>query len=86
MPHKSVGLFFPEHTAFGLGWYSMHMDPRWWPEPEKFNPSRFTDKEKLAARPRNAFVPFDIGKAASAQAAITPMTRLGVRCRRHLRR
>jgi cytochrome P450 len=41
--------------------HAIHHDPRWWPEPEEFDPSRFmpgTGKE----RPRSAYLPFGGGK------------------------
>lgn len=51
----------PKGTLLGVGWYSMHRDPRWWPEPDKFDPTRFTDKDVVAARPKHAFLPFGAG-------------------------
>ena len=56
------GYHFPRGTVFGLGWYSMHLDERWWPNPERYDPTRFTDSAVIAARPRNAFVPFGVGR------------------------
>jgi cytochrome P450 len=56
-----AGYQFPKGTLFGVGWYSIHRDPRWWPDPERFDPTRFTDKDVAAARPTNAFVPFGAG-------------------------
>lgn len=38
----------------------LHHDPRWWPDPEAFEPGRWTADAK-AARPRSAFVPFGGG-------------------------
>jgi cytochrome P450 len=38
----------------------VHHDPRWWPEPERFEPSRWLDGSE-AARPRFAFFPFGGG-------------------------
>jgi len=37
-----------------------HRDPRWWSDPESFNPDRFS-AEKSAARPRCAYLPFGAG-------------------------
>jgi cytochrome P450 len=40
--------------------YVMHRDPRWWPDPLRFDPERFTAEAK-AARPRFAYFPFGGG-------------------------
>jgi cytochrome P450 len=37
-----------------------HRDPRWWPDPARFDPLRFTDEAK-ASRPRFAYYPFGAG-------------------------
>jgi cytochrome P450 len=41
--------------------YTMHRHPHFWPEPERFDPHRF-DEDKVAARPRQAFIPFGAGR------------------------
>jgi cytochrome P450 len=38
----------------------MHRDPRFWPEPDRFDPSRFTPDAK-ATRPKFAYFPFGAG-------------------------
>jgi cytochrome P450 len=40
--------------------YLMHRDPRWFPDPERFQPERFTPAAK-ASRPRFAYFPFGGG-------------------------
>ena len=45
--------------AFVAPWVT-HRDPRWWPEPERFDPLRFTPEAK-AARPKLAYFPFSAG-------------------------
>jgi cytochrome P450 len=40
--------------------YTMHRDPRWWPDPERFDPARFADAA-VRARPRFAYFPFGGG-------------------------
>ncbi|MEA2239289.1 MAG: hypothetical protein QOC81_4013 [Thermoanaerobaculia bacterium] len=37
-----------------------HRDPRWWPEPDRFDPLRFTAEAK-AARPKLSYFPFGAG-------------------------
>lgn len=48
-------------TMIGVGFHAMHRDPRWWPEPDRYDPTRFTDKAVIAARPKHAFLPFSAG-------------------------
>jgi len=38
----------------------VHRDPRWWPNPEAFDPDRF-EPEKVKARPRFSYFPFGGG-------------------------
>ena len=40
--------------------YFTQRDPRWWPDPERFDPERF-DEERAAAIPRYAYLPFGGG-------------------------
>ncbi|ARX81063.1 cytochrome P450 [Streptomyces alboflavus] len=46
-------------TVFYPFW-AVHMNPGHWPEPERFDPGRFTPEE-IAKRPRLAHIPFGIG-------------------------
>jgi cytochrome P450 len=43
-----------------LSQWVTHRDPRWWPEPQRFDPLRFSP-ENRAARPRWAYFPFGGG-------------------------
>ena len=40
--------------------YVTHRDPRWFPDPERFDPERFTP-ERQAERPKFAYFPFGGG-------------------------
>lgn len=43
--------------------YLIHRDPRYYPQPERFLPERFT-REAEATRPKNAYLPFGAGQRA----------------------
>jgi len=51
IPAKSILLMSP---------WVVHRDPRWWPEPERFNPDRWHPDE-VAKRPKFAYFPFGGG-------------------------
>jgi cytochrome P450 len=40
--------------------HHIHHDPRWWPDPETFDPNRFCPPDK--DRPRSAYLPFGGGR------------------------
>lgn len=40
--------------------YSLHHDPKYYPDPETFDPDRFTAEEK-SKRPNGTFLPFGDG-------------------------
>ncbi len=48
------------NTLVLMSQYIAHRDPRWWTDPEKFDPSRWT-AEAQAARPKFAYFPFGAG-------------------------
>ncbi len=50
----------PAGAPVFLSPYVTQRDPRWWPEPERFDPERWT-AERVAARPRYAAFPFGAG-------------------------
>jgi cytochrome P450 len=55
------GRRIPKGATLHLSIYSVHRDPRWWPDPERFDPERFlgdTDR----SRPRGAYLPFGAGR------------------------
>lgn len=47
-------------TTIFLSPYLTHRDPRWYPDPERFDPDRWTPEAK-AARPKFAYFPFGAG-------------------------
>ena len=57
------GQFVPEGSEVILWIYHLHRDPRFFPEPARFRPERFSGAED-DARPRHAYVPFGAGQRA----------------------
>ncbi|WP_134083011.1 cytochrome P450 [Mycobacteroides salmoniphilum] len=55
------GYVVPKFTIVGAPMYAIHRDPRWWPNPDVYDPTRFTDEMLTRARPRLAFMPFGSG-------------------------
>jgi cytochrome P450 len=52
--------FLPAGTTVLMSQYVLHRDPRYFPDPLRFQPERFTPQAK-AARPRLAYFPFGAG-------------------------
>lgn len=50
----------PKNSMVICSQWVMHRDPRYWPEPLRFDPGRWTPEAK-AARPRFAYFPFGAG-------------------------
>jgi len=55
-----AGYPLPKGAIVVLSQWVTHRDPRFWPDPERFHPLRFTDEAK-AARPKLAYFPFGAG-------------------------
>jgi cytochrome P450 len=55
------GYRIPRGTVVGVSLHTLHRDPRWWPDPERYDPTRFTDRAVIDARPKHAFIPFGAG-------------------------
>ena len=58
--HEIGGHLLPAGSVVWLCPYVTQHDPRWWPEPERFDPLRFLP-EAEAARPKYAYFPFSAG-------------------------
>ena len=54
------GYNIPEGTSLMLNTYNVHMNPKAWPEPEKFKPERWIKDGKFEKQ--NEFIPFSLGK------------------------
>lgn len=55
------GYPIPKHTLLGVSMYAIHRDPRWWTNPDVYDPTRFTNESLVKSRPRLAFMPFGSG-------------------------
>lgn len=49
--------------------WAVHLNPEYWPDPQRFDPERFTPRE-VAKRPRLAYIPFGIGPRGCEGAAL----------------
>ncbi|CDH57423.1 p450 monooxygenase [Lichtheimia corymbifera JMRC:FSU:9682] len=52
--------FVPKGTIIHSNFYCVHLDPEYWPEPNKFIPERWIDGSSMPAD-KNAFFPFSAG-------------------------
>jgi cytochrome P450/NADPH-cytochrome P450 reductase len=56
-----------------IGTLAAQRDPRYWgPNPDKFDPDQF-EMDRVASRPRNAFIPFSIGRRQCMAQEVTFM-------------
>jgi cytochrome P450 len=58
--HEAAGYHVPRGSLVLASQYVIHRDPRFFPDPERFDPERFTPEAK-AARPQFAYFPFGGG-------------------------
>jgi cytochrome P450 len=54
------GYFVPAGTMIGVCPFTLHRDPKHWPEPERFDPGRFAP-DRAESRPKEAYLPFGDG-------------------------
>lgn len=59
----------PAGTTIFYPFWAVHMNPEYWPDPQRFDPGRFTP-EASAGRPRLAYIPFGIGPRSCEGAAL----------------
>jgi cytochrome P450 len=59
-PFELQGRSYPRHTLVAVNSYGVHMNPRVWNDPERFDPDRFTP-EREATRHKSAWLPFGVG-------------------------
>lgn len=59
-PYDIAGFHVAAGASIMAPQYAVHTDERWWPDPLRFDPERFTEAAK-ATRPRNAYFPFGGG-------------------------
>jgi cytochrome P450 len=59
-PREFQGFRIPEKSRVMVSPYVTHRHPKFWDEPERFDPDRFTP-ERSAGRPRFAYFPFGGG-------------------------
>jgi cytochrome P450 len=58
--HEVGGYLIPRGALVLVSQYVMHRDPRFFPDPERFDPERFTPEAK-SARPQFSYFPFGGG-------------------------
>ncbi|GAA1558713.1 cytochrome P450 [Actinomadura kijaniata] len=59
----------PAGTTIFYPFWAVHMNPEYWPDPQVFDPDRFT-AEASAQRPRLAYIPFGVGPRSCEGAAL----------------
>ncbi|RMG78991.1 MAG: cytochrome P450 [Bacteroidetes bacterium] len=59
-PDEILGHPIPRKSILFMSIYAVHRDPKWWDNPDTFDPEHFAP-EKVKARPRLAYMPFGAG-------------------------
>src|SRR5690606_7358432 len=59
-PRPSCSATTPSPRARRSSFWAVHTNPEYWPDPQTFDPERFTP-EASANRPRLAYIPFGLG-------------------------
>ncbi|XP_066271573.1 cytochrome P450 2U1-like [Branchiostoma lanceolatum] len=56
------GFDIPKGTRIMINLYSLHLDPAYWPDPDRFDPERFLDAEGNVLNKPESFLPFSGGR------------------------
>jgi cytochrome P450 len=67
-----MGFAIPGGTVVGIFPYVLHRSRTWWEDPERFDPDRFLP-ERIASRPRYAYLPFGGGPRTCIGASFAMM-------------
>ncbi len=59
-PFECLGYTIPAGSTIFISPYALHRHERYWPEPGRFDPDRFTP-EAIEQRPKHAYIPFGGG-------------------------
>ncbi|KAI8489154.1 cytochrome P450 2 sub U member 1 [Branchiostoma belcheri] len=59
---KVRGYDVPKETQVLMNLFSLHMDPAYWPDPDRFDPGRFLDAEGNVINKPESFMPFSGGR------------------------
>ncbi|XP_066301251.1 cytochrome P450 2J4-like [Branchiostoma lanceolatum] len=60
------GYEIPQNTQVYFNLWSLHMDPKYWSEPERFDPTRFIGRDGKVVRNLPSYSPFSLGRRACA--------------------
>ncbi|MUM15922.1 hypothetical protein BI330_06015 [Mycobacterium sp. CBMA 623] len=58
--NELAGFRIPKGTMVGACMTALNRDPRWWAQPDVYDPKHF-DKEQVSGRPNTVFIPFGTG-------------------------
>ncbi|MEV0237871.1 cytochrome P450 [Nonomuraea sp. NPDC050786] len=64
-----AGYEIPAGTTIFYPFWAVHMNPRYWPDPQAFIPGRFAPEE-VARRPRYSYIPFGLGPRSCEGASL----------------
>uniref|UniRef100_A0A914QZV5 Cytochrome P450 n=1 Tax=Panagrolaimus davidi TaxID=227884 RepID=A0A914QZV5_9BILA len=68
-----AGYNIPKDTYIAANFYSVHVDGRSFPDPDKFDPKRFLSDDFKSVQRHPAYIPFSIGKKSCPGEALANM-------------